>query len=129
VNVNDPVNMTFDAFPGETFTGKVFFIDPAETIVSGVVDYKIKVSFDKIDPRIKSGLTANLEINTQKKDGVLVLPQFAILQTDTGSFVKEVKNGAVVQMPVTLGIRDDQGNVEVVSGVSEGDQVLNIGLK
>ena len=31
--------------------------------------------------------------------------------------------------PVTLGIEDQKGNVEIISGVSEGEQVLNIGLK
>ena len=65
VSVGNPVNMTFDAFPGETFAGKIFYIDPAETDLSGVVDYKVKASFNTPDPRMKSGLTANLDIQTQ----------------------------------------------------------------
>ncbi len=129
IAVGNPVSMTFDAFPNETFTGKVFYIDPAETIISGVVDYLVKTSFDNLDPRIKSGLTVNLSIKAEEKDNVLILPQFAILQNDQGTFVDLYKNGATTQIPIVLGIRDDQGNVEVVSGVSEGDQVLNIGLK
>ena len=129
VAIGNPVNMTFDAFPGETFTGKVFYIDPAETIVSGVVDYLIKVSFDKADSRIKSGLTANLDINTQTHSSALVLPQFAIIQNVSGTFVDILQNGTAAQIPVVLGIRDQQGNVEIVSGVTEGEQVINIGLK
>ena len=82
------VDMTFDAFPGETFTGKVFYIDPAETIESGVVDYLVKVSFDTPDPRIKSGLTANLDINTQTNQNALILPQYAIIQNASGTFVE-----------------------------------------
>jgi len=129
VSLNDPVSITLDAFPNETFTGKVFYIDPAQTIIQGVVDYKIKVSFDKADPRMKSGLTANLDIATQQKDNALILPQFAVLQNDQGSYVEILENGKMVQEPVTLGLRDDKGNVEIISGVSEGEQVLNIGLK
>jgi HlyD family secretion protein len=125
----DPVSMTLDAFPNEAFTGKVFYVNPAETMVSGVVDYLIKVSFDKNDPRMKSGLTANLDITTQTKDGVLILPQYAILQNDSGAFVETVMNNTVVQNPVTLGISDENGNVEVASGTTEGEQVVNIGLK
>ncbi|HUC01740.1 MAG TPA: efflux RND transporter periplasmic adaptor subunit [Candidatus Paceibacterota bacterium] len=129
VSVGDAVSMTFDAFPGETFTGKVFYIDPAETIQSGVVDYLVKVSFDTPDARVKSGLTANLDIETQTDQNALILPQYAIIQNASGTYVDIVQNGTETQVPVTLGIHDQNGNVEVVSGVTEGEQVVNIGLK
>ena len=82
-----------DAFPNETFTGNVFYIDPAQTMISGVVDYLMKVSFDKNDPRMKSGLTANSDITTQTKNDALILPQYAILQNDSGTFVETLING------------------------------------
>jgi HlyD family secretion protein len=129
VAVGNTVKMTFDAFPGETFPGKVFYIDPAETIVSGVVDFLVKISFDKPDPRIKSGLTANLTVETQTDQSALILPQFAISQNASGTFVNILKNGVETPIPVVLGIRDQNGNVAVASGVTEGEQVINIGLK
>ena len=128
IAVSDPVSMTFDAFPGQTFTGSVFYIDPAETVNQGVVDYKIKVSV-KDQTQLKSGLTANLDIQAVKKDNVFILPQYAVLQNDQGTFVEVTKNGKVENDPVTLGIQDQNGNVEVVSGVTLGEQVINIGLK
>jgi len=129
VSVGNPVVMTFDAFPGATFAGKVFYIDPAQTILSGVVDYLVKASFITADPRMKSGLTADVSIQTQTDNNVLILPQYAILQNDQGNFVEVLKNGAVAQIPITLGITDGQGNIEVASGVTAGEQVVNIGLK
>jgi HlyD family secretion protein len=129
VAIGNTVTMTFDAFQGETFVGKVFYIDPAETIQSGVVDYLVKISFTKPDARIKSGLTANLDINTQTDANALVLPQFAIVQNASGTYVDVVNNGVEAQVPVVLGIRDQNGNVEVSSGVTEGEQVINVGLK
>ena len=129
VAVGNTVSMTLDAFSGETFTGTVFYIDPAETILQGVVDYKVKASFDKPDTRLKSGLTVNLDIETKHKDNVLILPQYAILQNDSGTFVETLVNGKVVDNPVTLGIQDAKGNVEVASGVTAGEQAINIGLK
>lgn len=129
VNVGDPVTMTFDAFPGQTFTGKVFYIDPAQTIIGGVVDYLVKVSFDAPNTNIKSGLTANLSINTQTDNNAMILPQFAVIQNTSGTFVEVLQNGAVVQQPVTLGIQDQNGNVEIASGTTPGEQVINIGLK
>jgi multidrug efflux pump subunit AcrA (membrane-fusion protein) len=93
------------------------------------VDYLVKVSFDTVNPQMKSGLTANLSIKTQQDDNALILPQFAILETDQGSFVETLANGVVAQEPVTLGIQDENGNVELLSGVTNGEQVVNIGLK
>jgi RND family efflux transporter MFP subunit len=129
VAVGNAVSMTFDAFHGETFPGKVFYIDPAQTIVSGVVDYLVKTSFNAPDTRIKSGLTANLSINTQTDQDALILPQYAVIQNASGTFVEVLKNGVATQIPVVLGIRDEDGNVEIASGVTEGEQVINIGLK
>jgi multidrug efflux pump subunit AcrA (membrane-fusion protein) len=75
-------------------------------------------------------LTANIDIQTKHKDKVLILPQYAILQNDQGTFVETLdSNKKIKQNPVTLGIVDEKGNVEVISGVTEGEQVLNIGLK
>ena len=127
--LKNTVSMTLDAFPGETFNGLVFYIAPAETNTQGVINYKVKISFDKSDHRLKSGLTTNIDIQTKHKDNVLVLPQYAILQNDQGTFVETLENKIVKENPVTLGISDQKGNVEIISGVIEGEQVLNIGLK
>ena len=127
--VGNKVSMTLDAFPSETFSGTVFYIAPAETNTAGVVNYKTKISFDKTDLRLKSGLTTNIDIQTKYKDGVLILPQYAVLQNDQGTFVETLENKVIKQNSVTLGIQDQKGNVEIVSGVTEGEQVLNIGLK
>lgn len=127
--VGDKVSMTLDAFPGETFKGSIFYINPAETVTQGVVDYKVKISFDVADPRMKSGLTSNLDIATRHVDNVLVLPQSAVLQNDQGTFVQIVSGKTKKDIPITLGIQDQKGMVEVKSGVTEGEQVVNIGLK
>ncbi len=127
--VGNAVTMTLDAFPGETFTGNVFYIAPAPTNAQGVINYQTKVSFNAPDPRLKSGLTANIDIQTRHKDNVLILPQYAILQNDNGTFVETLLKGKATTTPVTLGIQDQKGNVEVVSGVTEGESVINIGLK
>ena len=127
--IGDKASMTLDAFPNETFAGTVFYIAPAETNTSGVISYAIKIAFDNHDPRLKSGLTANIDIQAQQKKDVLILPQYAILQNDSGTFVQTLVNGKATTTPVTLGIHDQKGNVEVVSGVTEGQTVQNVGLK
>jgi HlyD family secretion protein len=132
VAIGDPVSMVFNAFPDQTFTGKVFYIDPAQTLQNGVVDYLVKVSLDGTNQNlseIKSGLTANLNIETKTVKNALILPQYAVIQNATGTYVEIVKGGVTAQVPVTLGIQDASGNVEIASGVTAGQQVVNIGLK
>jgi len=130
VVVGNPVKITLDALASETFSGKISYIDPAEIIVDGVVNFRVTMSFDVIDPRFKSGLTANLRIQTLTKNDVLLLPQFAVLENDNGTFIKKSdKSGEIVQVLVVIGIRDQDGMVEIISGVQEGEEVLNIGFK
>ena len=129
LSVGDKASMTLDAFSGETFSGTVFYIAPAETNDKGVISYLVKISFDKPDARLKSGLTANIDIQAKKNDNVLILPQYAILQNDNGTFVQTLVKGVATTSSVTLGIQDQEGNVEILSGVTEGEQVINIGLK
>ena len=78
---------------------------------------------------MKSGFTANIDIQTKKNDNVLILPQYAILQNDNGTFVEKLVGNVATTSPVTLGIQDQKGNVEILSGVTLGEQVINIGLK
>ena len=128
--VGDKVAITLDAYVGEDWTGQITYIEPAETLVDGVVNYKVKVSFDKNDPRLKSGLTANLKIKTSQKENVLILPQYAIKETDKGTFVeKAINDKESVEVPVTIGVRSQDGRVEILSGLVEGDIVQTSDVK
>ena len=125
----DAVTMTVDALPGETFHASVASVDPAETIIDGVVNYKVTLRLTQPDDGLKSGLTVNLDIDTIRKDDVLLLPQYAVIENDQGTFVEKITGTTSVQVPVVVGIRSKDGTVEIVSGLQEGDMVQNIGLK
>lgn len=129
VSLSDAVRITLDAFPGETFSGKVAIIEPAETIIDGAVNFKINVVFDATDERIKSGFTANLDIRTDARENVLVLPQFAIIQNGERTFVRKNTKDGTREVPVRLGLRGSDGTVEIISGVSEGEEVLRTGTE
>lgn len=124
VKLNDEVKMTLDALDQkEEFSGKVIKIDPAETIVSGVIYYKITFAFDIKDERIKSGMTANLEIQTDKRENVLSLPYYAINETDNRQYVKILSDGKVVEKDVRTGL-EGEVNVEILEGLEAGKQVI-----
>jgi len=126
ISVGDPITLTVDALPNEKLRAHVKFIEPGETIVEGVVNFKILATLDMPDDRLKSGLTVNLDIESEHKDGVLLLPQVAIIENDQGTFVRRLDG---TDIRVTTGIRSQEGMVEIISGLQEGDRVENIGLK
>jgi hypothetical protein len=58
------------------------------------------------------------------------VPQYAIIENDAGTFVRRIQgSGSVQEVAVTLGVRGQDGMVEVIQGVSEGDVLENIGIR
>ncbi len=122
--IGNEATVTLDAFPGEQFLGRLFYIEPAETIIGGVVNFKIKVALDQPDQRLKNGLTANLKIETANKTGVLILPIYAVQERGGSFYVEKLVDDESRETQVTLGIRSQSGDVEIISGLSEGDRVV-----
>lgn len=124
INVGDTAKITLDAYGSDTFfIAQIIAIDPAATIVEGVATYKTTLQFTDEDGRIKSGLTANIDIASDKKSGVIIIPQRAVFAKNGKKFVK-LANGEIKEVEVETGIRGSDGNVEIIKGVSEGDKVI-----
>lgn len=123
IMVGNLVSITFDAFPDEEFLGEVSYIEPGDILVDGVVNYKIRVNLKNPDPRIKSGLTANLKIQTSKKENVLIIPLYAVINENNQTFVNKIAGGNVQKIPIKLGISGNNGFAEIMNGLGEGDIV------
>ncbi len=123
VQIGNPAEIRFDAFPGEVFKGSVTYIEPGETIIDGVVNYKITVAFSEKYPQIKSGLTSKLDIITGIKTDVLTIPQYTLITKTDGTYVSKKIGDKSEEVKVEVGLRGQDGAVEVLSGLSEGDTV------
>ena len=125
IKFGDKASITLDAYGEEVlFYAKVISIDPAETIRDGVSTYKIKLQFDAKDDRIKSGMTASVTIITFSKPNVVVIPGGVIFDREGKKFVQVKVGEEVLEKEVVLGITSTLGQVEVVSGLSDGDEVV-----
>lgn len=122
VEVGDRAVVEFDSFPGETFEGIVAYIEPGETLIDGVVYYKTRVTIAQ-NEKVRSGMTANLEIETDRKVGVLAVPGFAIEKQDGKAYVNKVEGENVVRTEVQVGSVGSDGANEIVGGLSEGDKL------
>lgn len=125
IKLGDMAKVTLDAYGGnEFFNAKVVLIDPAETIRDGVSTYKIKLQFSDKDSRIKSGMTANVSIATFSKENVIVVPGGVVAEKDGKKFVQIKQNEEIITREITIGSVSSLGQVEVVSGISEGEQII-----
>lgn len=124
IHIGNSSRVTLDAYPDVTFEAKVTAIDPAETIIEGVATYKITLHFLSEDDKIKSGMTANIDILSDKKENVISIPQRAVTTRNGDKFVRVLVGGAIREVPVTTGIKGSNGYIEVTDGLNEGDQVV-----
>jgi len=123
VNLNDGVEMTLDALgPEEKFIGQIIKIDPAETIISGVIYYRVTSVFDVEDARIKPGMTVNLDIQTDKKEDVLYLPYYVVRGINGQKFVDVLRDGEIVEQIIKTGL-EGENRIEIIEGLNEGDKV------
>lgn len=126
VNIGDAVSMTLDAFQGKIFSGSVAYINPGATLIEGVPTYKTTFKFDKLDPGTKTGMTANIDITTAVHDNVLFVSQRAVTTGVSGKRSVDIYHDAGKPLEtrlVTVGIRDISGNIEITSGLQEGEIV------
>ena len=69
-------------------------------------------------------MTANITINTAKKEEVLMVPQRSIIKKDGGSFVLVSDDGKTSrEIKVEIGLIGSDGNVELILGMNEGDKI------
>jgi RND family efflux transporter MFP subunit len=118
--------ITFDSLSqSDLFEAEVTDIDDVATVSQGVVSYTAKFRMLSEDDRLKEGMTANIDIETSKAEGVLVVP-FRAISREGGRFYAEVKRDedAFDRVEVEIGIEGDDGSVQVKSGIREGDEIV-----
>lgn len=125
LKIGNIAKVTLDAYGRDVvFETKAVATDPAETIVDGVATYKVTFQFTKEDKRIKSGMTANIDIASDSRENVIVVPQRAIIRKNGDEFVRILNGEDFEEVKVETGLRGSDGNIEIIEGVNEGDKVI-----
>ena len=141
------VTFTVDAFPDDIFEGRVEQIrlgsssstsSVTSTTTESVVTYEVVISAENPDLKLKPRLTANINIYTQEKSGVLSVPAKALRFAPVGELMKKgtvindcdsrwkvwTREGNVFTAhPVTIGLSDGI-NTEITGGLDSGTDVI-----
>jgi HlyD family secretion protein len=127
VSAGQQASITFDAFPGQAFTGQVLSVPLQGTLQGGIMVYEVPISLvGAEDLPLLVGMTANVDITTGHAENALLVPTMA-LQTVNGMVQVLVPNsdpeGDPVSVPVEVGLSNGT-YTQVVKGLNPGDQVV-----
>lgn len=124
IAVGQPVYLSIDALPGKRYTGAVERISPV--VDSGTGTFKVKVEVEDDGTGLKPGMFGRLDIVYESRPARLLVPREAVVATESGSAVYVVKDETAERRKVETGVAW-QGRLEVVSGLSENEQVVVVG--
>ena len=125
-----------DAYPDTTYQGEVYRIAPVGQIRQGsnIVSFETEIRILDREPRLRQGMSCDVDIVFARRDSALYLPLEAVYE-DFGDDVREgdkkgiqgrfvvfVKEDTFVVREIQVGLKSDV-RVEVLSGVTSADSV------
>jgi multidrug efflux pump subunit AcrA (membrane-fusion protein) len=123
VAVGQEVELFFDARADVTVQGKVDRIIP-KRIEGDSPRYQIFITLNEVPNGLADGMTSDAAITITKKENVLCLPRSIVRASGVNEVSLKVwANGVIETKKVTVGLRGDS-DVEIVSGLNEGEQVV-----
>lgn len=123
-------SITLDAFPDTKYKLHVSEIDTSPTLVQGVSKYRAKLDFNYPHSEFKIGMTGDVTVLTGERKNVVKVPSRAVLTKQSGEKIVRIlgEDKKVTEVPVTLGMEGQDGDVEVSSGL-KGDETVVVLIK
>ncbi len=117
---------TFDAFgPRQQYPLVLREIEPEPISLQGVIYYPVHFEIQREEERFRSGMTADIEIRVAEKKDALTLPFRAVYVNQERSYVEMLSgDGSIIEKDIIIGLSNDEGNIEILSGVSEEDVIV-----
>lgn len=116
-----PALVSVQAKPGETFTGQIAAIVPE--VDQRNRHFRIEVRVPNADGALLAGMYASARLVLAQADQALVVPREAVVLRDGQRMVLKIDGDRVSPVAVVEGLTDGR-QVQIVSGLAAGDQVL-----
>ncbi len=129
LKLGQSVDYTFDALgPDRHFTGQILTIDPASTVISGVVNYLVKAGLPSIS-EIKPGMTVNMTVLVATRENALAVSSSAVINKNGEQYIRVIDDKVAKtyhEVKITTGLQADGGQVEILSGISDGQEIVTL---
>jgi len=123
IKVGQPVTMTLDYLPGETFPGKIDYLYPY--LQEATRTAKVRLRFPNPGLRLKPEMFARVKIESPVTHNAVVVPADAVIDTGLKQHVFiALGQGRFEPREVKLGVRGNDGRREVLSGLKGGEDVV-----
>lgn len=124
VKPGQPAVVTFTALPRKNIKGRVVEIAMLPKTQSDLIFFPVKVELLQQDLDLLIGLSAEVNIITERQEDVLAVPLEAVMEYRGKQLVSLVKpDGTTESVEVTIGLSDGRV-VQITSGLAAGDQIL-----
>jgi HlyD family secretion protein len=125
LQIGDQTRVEVDAFPGETFVGRIARVAPVLDPATRTAPIEIEIPNPGF--RLKPGMYARVSITSDERKDALVVPSNAVVDLGgrRGVFIA-AQNDTVAFTPVTVGI-EQSDRIEILEGLTEGDRVVTTG--
>ncbi|MGM9538960.1 MAG: HlyD family efflux transporter periplasmic adaptor subunit [Candidatus Onthomonas sp.] len=125
IQKDQSASVTIDALGDAPVIGTVTKISTDGSSSGGVTKYTVEITIEKTEQML-ANMNASVEIVVDQTENCLIIPEAALNQTGTRTFVYtgyDQETGALTgETEVTTGVSDGT-NVEITSGLSENDVV------
>ncbi|MBN1222707.1 MAG: efflux RND transporter periplasmic adaptor subunit [Candidatus Aminicenantes bacterium] len=121
-----PAEVTTEVLKETVFMGNVKLINPRIDVQTGTVKVTVEVFDESL--RLKPGMFVEVRIVTGVKKDLVVIPRKSILYKQNKTYVFVLKQGAVSQREVALGLTEED-DVEVISGLEKGEIIVVVGIE
>lgn len=125
IQVGQPVQVTLNALPNVTVTGKILRVTQTANTSATVITYVVRVTLDKTDAPIKAGMSANATVIVSQVPNALRVPNnFLRVNNTTGQTTVYLVNpdGTLTLVPVKTGVQGSD-YTEVTDGLYEGETI------
>lgn len=124
VAVSQSLQITLDAFPNQTFQGKVFAINPlVDTNGRSIV---IRATVKNTDARLRPGMFARVRLLFSDERDSVAVPEQSLIPVGDEQYLFKVVDGRAQRFKVEIGQRRN-GQVEVLQGLVVGEVVVTAG--
>ncbi|MGY8761868.1 MAG: efflux RND transporter periplasmic adaptor subunit [Nitrospinaceae bacterium] len=124
IRVGQKVEVTADAFYGETFQGKVLRISPKGIVVNSITIFKVKVEIlGDSKNLLKPMMSSNVDIITKKIKNTTYIAREAIRETDDKPNVVILTDDIPKEISITVGVQTPI-YAEILSGINHDQDVI-----
>lgn len=124
VRVGQALNVTVDAFPGRTFQGTVYAINPLLDVNGRAVVIRARVPNAGLE--LRPGLFARVVLALTENPSAVLVPEQALFAQGLQQLLYRVVDGKAALTKVRIGVRRN-GEVEVTEGISPDDTIITGG--